>query len=275
MSTLYVVATPIGNLQDFSPRGQTILAEVACIAAEDTRHSRRLLTHFGISTQLVALHEHNEREASEQLLRRLRNGESIALISDAGTPVVSDPGFRFVQSVLAAGIAVSSIAGPSAVAAALSVAGLPGDKFVFEGFLAAKPGLRRQRLQVLAQETRTLVFYEAPHRIQACIEDCRAIFGAERRATLVKELTKQFETVLPGTLTDIAEWLAAEEVHCKGEFVIVVAGAQPTANAREADALQILEVLARDLPLKQAAKLTAEITGVAKNLLYKAGLEKV
>jgi 16S rRNA (cytidine1402-2'-O)-methyltransferase len=270
--TLYVVATPIGNLQDLSPHACAILAAVACIAAEDTRHSRHLLDHFCIRTPLYSLHEHNERHSGEILLQRLHAGEDIALISDAGTPLISDPGSRFVQSVLAAGLKVSPIAGPSAVAAALSVAGLPADRFVFEGFLPSKASARHSRLHSLKEESRTLVFYEAPHRIEACVADMCHIFGGVRQAVLVKELSKLFETVKPGTLDELHIWLQAAPEHRKGEFVLVVAGAVTQVTEITPHARQMLTVLSRELPLKTAAKLVSELTGIPKNQLYREGL---
>jgi 16S rRNA (cytidine1402-2'-O)-methyltransferase len=270
--TLYVVATPIGNLQDLSPRAVAILSAVACIAAEDTRHSRHLLDHFGIRTPLYSLHEHNERHRGEILLQRLLSGEDIALISDAGTPLISDPGYRFVQSALAAGIKVSPIAGPSALIAALSVAGLPADRFVFEGFLSPKASARHSRLQSLKEENRTLVFYEAPHRIEDCVAEMLSVFGAERPAVLLKELSKMFETVKPGNLGELYAWLQAAPEHRKGEFVIVVAGAPEQARRLDPASLHMLAILSRELPLKTAAKLVSEITGIAKNQLYREGL---
>ncbi|WP_103920052.1 16S rRNA (cytidine(1402)-2'-O)-methyltransferase, partial [Candidatus Venteria ishoeyi] len=218
---LYIVATPIGNLEDISQRALRILQHVALVAAEDTRHSRPLLLHFGINTPLRALHEHNEQQATQQLLQQLHQGDSIALISDAGTPLISDPGQRFVQAVHQAGIPVCPIPGASALICALSAAGFSADQFCFEGFLPAKAGTREQRLQVLQDETRTLVFYEAPHRIKACVKAMLLNFGAERPAALLKELTKLHETVYRGTLAEILRWLEAEAVHCKGEFILV------------------------------------------------------
>jgi 16S rRNA (cytidine1402-2'-O)-methyltransferase len=272
---LYVVATPIGNLQDFSPRAQSVLRQVSLIAAEDTRHSRHLLTHFGITTPLQSLHEHNERQIAHTLLQRLHNDDNIALISDAGTPLISDPGYYLIQTALAEQITVVPIPGPSALISALSVAGLPADRFVFEGFLPAKAAARRQRLEILVEESRTLVFYEAPHRLVDCLNDMVPIFGEARQAVLVKELTKVFETVYRDTLGGIVNWLMARAERQKGEFVLVVQGApKPDDRAISPEVERVFQLLRKELPLKQAAKLASEITGVSKNRLYALGLEK-
>ncbi len=270
---LYVVATPIGNLQDFSPRAQSVLREVDLIAAEDTRHSRHLLKHFGITTIYQSLHEHNERQQSSALLQRLQLGENIALISDAGTPLISDPGCYLIQSALAVQIRVVPIPGPSALISALSVAGFRADRFVFEGFLPAKAVARRQRLENLAHETRTLVFYEAPHRLLDSLNDMVQSFGQEREAVLVKELSKVFETVYRDSLEGIVKWLGVGRQ--KGEFVLVVQGAPPPDdNVLSPEVKRIFHLLGKELPLKKAAKLTSEITGVSKNSLYALGLEQ-
>lgn len=271
---LYVVATPIGNLQDFSPRAQTVLRQVDLIAAEDTRHSRHLLNHFGITTPYQSLHEHNERQQSRALLQRLLAGESLALISDAGTPLISDPGHYLIQSALAEQITVVPIPGPSALISALSVAGFPADRFVFEGFLPAKAVARRQRLENLAHETRTLVFYEAPHRMLDSLNDIVQNFGEEREAVLVKELTKMFETVYRDSLSGIINWLTTRPERQKGEFVLVVQGAPPPDDkVLSPEVKRIFHLLRKELPLKKAAKLTSEITGASKNMLYALGLQ--
>ncbi len=273
--TLYSVATPIGNLQDLSPRAKSILAEVDLIAAEDTRHSRQLLNYFGITTPLQSLHEHNEKQQAQVLLQRLLSGDNIALISDAGTPLISDPGQYLLQLVLAEQINVVSIPGASALISALSVAGFPADKFVFDGFLSAKTSSRQQRLEDLKSETRTLVFYEAPHRIIACVQDMMKIFGEQREIALVKELTKMFETIRRGNLSDVFNWLQDRPEHSKGEFVLVVQGFIPPDNKIiTPEAERIFLILRKDLSLKQAAKLTSEITGISKNSLYAAGLNQ-
>lgn len=270
---LYVVATPIGNLQDLSQRAQTILREAELIVAEDTRHSRQLLAHFAINTPMQALHEHNERQFSESLIQRLQKGTRIALISDAGTPLISDPGFQLVKLAHLAHIRVVPIPGPSALISALSVAGLPTDRFIFEGFLPSKSSARQQRLRHLAIETRTLVFFEAPHRLLDCLEDMIVIFGAQRIAVLAKELTKLFETIYSDSLEGIKDWLNAEPARQKGEFVLVVQGALlPDKQQINPEAERIFYLLRQELPQKQAARLASQITGVSQNTLYKLGL---
>lgn len=273
---LYVVATPIGNLDDISARALRTLSEVALIAAEDTRHSSRLLQHFGISTPLQACHEHNEREQGGRFLARLQAGEDVALISDAGTPLISDPGYHLVRQARAAGIRVVPVPGACALIAALSAAGLPSDRFIFEGFLPAKAAARRTRLALLREEPRTLIFYEAPHRILECVEDMQAIFGGERLALLGRELTKTFETLKGLPLAGLREWIAADSNQQRGECVLLLAGweAPPGEPAVGAQTLRVLDLLLAELPLKRAAALAAEITGVRKNLLYQAALER-
>ncbi|WP_394003865.1 16S rRNA (cytidine(1402)-2'-O)-methyltransferase [Luteimonas sp. WGS1318] len=268
---LHVVATPIGNLGDLSPRAQAVLRSVDAICAEDTRHTRQLLGHFGIERPLVALHEHNEDALAERLVARLQAGESLALVSDAGTPLVSDPGFRLVRAARAAGVRVSPVPGPSALIAALSVAGLPSDRFVFEGFLPAKAGARRERLQALVAEPRTLLFYEASHRIADMLADAAAVFGGARPAVVARELTKLFETVLDGPLEALAARVAAEADQRKGEFVVVVEGAGEDADARLAEGRRVYALLAADLKPSQAAKLAADITGAPRKALYGTG----
>jgi 16S rRNA (cytidine1402-2'-O)-methyltransferase len=273
--SLYVVATPIGNLQDFSLRAQSVLREVDLIAAEDTRHSRHLLNHFGITTPLQSLHEHNERIKSRILLQRLHDGDSIALISDAGTPLISDPGSYLIQAAHAAQVTVVPIPGANALISALSAAGFPADRFIFEGFLPAKSAARLRHLEKLSIESRTLVFYEAPHRIFDCLNDMVQLFGEMREAVLAKELTKLFETVYRDTLGGILNWLKTRDSLQKGEFVIVVQGAPELDNrAIDFETERIFQILRQELPLKQAAKLTGKITGVSKNVLYQFGLEE-
>ena len=269
--TLFIVATPIGNLEDLSPRAQRTLAEVAAVCAEDTRHTRRLLGHYGIDAELVALHEHNEQALAVRLVQRLQAGESLALVSDAGTPLVSDPGFRLVAAARAAGIRVSPVPGPSALIAALSVAGLPSDRFAFEGFLPAKAAARRERLQKLAGESRTLLFYESSHRIADTLEDMVVAFGAERRAVLARELTKLFETVLDGSLEVLRDRVQADADQRKGEFVLVVEGAGDDADAALAEGRRVYALLSSHLPPSAAARLAAEITGAPRKALYASG----
>lgn len=271
--TLYVVATPIGNLGDLSARAQQVLGEVAAVCAEDTRHTRRLLAHFGIDAELVALHEHNEQQQAARLVQRLQAGEPLALVSDAGTPLVSDPGYRLVRAAREAGVPVSPVPGPSALIAALSVAGMPSDRFAFEGFLPARAGARRERLQRLAGEPRTLLFYEASHRIAESLEDMAAVFGPGRHAVLARELTKLFETVLDGSLAELAARVGDDADQRKGEFVVVVEGAGEDAGADLAEGRRVYAVLSRHLPPSTAAKLAAEITGAPRRALYGAGVD--
>jgi 16S rRNA (cytidine1402-2'-O)-methyltransferase len=271
---LYVVATPIGNLEDWSPRAAATLKAVDIIAAEDTRHSARLMQQYGINTPLLALHDHNETARVSGLLDRLGAGKDVALISDAGTPLISDPGYRLVAAVQSAGHRVVPIPGACAAIAALSAAGLPSDRFIFEGFLPAKSVARRERLQELAAEPRTLIFYEAPHRIVESLADMQDTLGAGRRVVLARELTKTFETVRQLPLSEMQAWVQGDPDQQRGEIVLVVEGAQLQADAedwREAD--RVLGVLMAELPLKQAAALAAEITGRKKNALYERALQ--
>jgi 16S rRNA (cytidine1402-2'-O)-methyltransferase len=270
---LYVVATPIGNLQDITARAIDTLGRVALVAAEDTRHSRKLLAHYGIGTPLLALHEHNEREQTQKLLARLAAGEDVALISDAGTPLISDPGFYLVRAARAAGLLVVAVPGASACIAALSIAGLPTDRFVFEGFLPSKQVARAKRLQALQDESRTLVFYESSHRIVACLADMVATLGGEREAVLARELTKTFETTRGGSLQELHDWLLEDDNQQRGEFVIMVHGRSGQPDSIDAADRHVLEVLLQELPLKQAAALAAKITGLPRNRLYDYGLE--
>lgn len=274
--TLYVVATPIGNLEDISARALRVLREVALIAAEDTRHSSRLLQHFGIATPLAACHEHNERDEGGRFLTRLQAGDDVALISDAGTPLISDPGYHLVRQARAAGIRVVPVPGACALIAALSAAGLPSDRFIFEGFLPAKAAARRARLELLKEEPRTLIFYEAPHRILECLADLAVVFGEERLALLGRELTKTFETLQGLPLAQLHAWVEADTNQQRGECVLVVAGWQVPQGeeAVNAEAVRVLDLLLKELPVKRAAALAAEITGVRKNLLYQLALER-
>lgn len=267
---LHVVATPIGNLGDLSSRAQAVLRGVDAICAEDTRHTRQLLGHFGIERPLVALHEHNEDGLAARLVTRLQAGESLALVSDAGTPLVSDPGFRLVRAARGAGLKVSPVPGPSALIAALSVAGLPSDRFVFEGFLPAKANARRERLQALVAEPRTLLFYESSHRIDQMLDDAVQVLGADRPAVLARELTKLFETVLDGTLGTLHAQVRADANQRKGEFVVLVEGAGEDADARLAEGRRVHAILSRELKPSLAAKLAAEITGAPRKALYGA-----
>ncbi|UKE68947.1 16S rRNA (cytidine(1402)-2'-O)-methyltransferase [Xanthomonas cerealis pv. cerealis] len=266
--TLHVVATPIGNLADLTPRAQEVLRAVAAICAEDTRRSGQLLAHFGIDRPLLALHEHNEDALAQRIVARLLGGESLALISDAGTPLVSDPGYRLVRAAREAGVRVSPVPGACAAIAALSVAGLPSDRFSFEGFLPAKAYGRRERLARLAGEPRTLVFYESAHRIVESLADCRAAFGDARPAVLARELTKLFETVLDGSLAALQARVEADANQRKGEFVLIVQGAGDDADAQLAEGRRVYTTLSAHLPPSTAAKLAAEITGAPRKALY-------
>ena len=266
--TLHVVATPIGNLGDLAPRALETLRVVDAVCAEDTRRTRQLLGHFGLDKPLLAVHEHNEAQLADTLVARLRAGESFALVSDAGTPLVSDPGFRLVRAARAAGVRVSPLPGPCAFVAAMSVAGLPSDRFVFEGFLPAKAAARRERLSQLAAETRTLVFYESAHRIEEALADFVVAFGGGRAAVLARELTKLFETVLDGTLADLHARVSADADQRKGEFVLLVQGAGDEGDARIAEGRRLYAKLSEHLPPSTAAKLAAELSGAPRKALY-------
>jgi 16S rRNA (cytidine1402-2'-O)-methyltransferase len=270
---LYIVATPIGNLQDMSLRAIETLKGVAGIVAEDTRHSQQLLQHFSIQTPVVALHEHNERDRTQQLLQRLQQGEDLALISDAGTPLISDPGYYLVRELQLAGMKVVPIPGACAAIAALSAAGLATDRFIFEGFLPAKAGAREHRLTELRDENRTLIFYEAPHRVLETLQAMLAVFGPERRVVLARELTKLFETIKSAPLQELVEWVSADPNQQRGEIVILVEGLKVVADAALKEMRRILTTLLADLPLKQAVELTAKITGLKKNEVYALALK--
>ena len=271
---LYVVATPIGNLEDITLRALRVLGTVDAIFAEDTRHSQRLLRHYAIRKPLHALHDHNERRIARKVRAQLEHGESVALISDAGTPVITDPGYHLVKLLRECGLRVVPIPGPSALVCALSAAGLPTDRFVFEGFLPSKPRARMERLRQLAAETRTLVFYEAPHRVRRSVSDLASSFGPDRPAALARELTKTFETIRTGCLEELQAWLEQDRDHEKGEFVVVVSGAgQNSTESLGTDELQVLRVLLRELPLKQAVRLAARLTGQKRNRLYEQAVD--
>ena len=268
---LYVVATPIGNLGDVSARAREILAGASVVAAEDTRHSGRLLRELGLERPLVSLHEHNERGRVAELVGRLQGGESVALVSDAGTPLVSDPGYLLVAAAVEAGIAVAPVPGPSAAIAALSASGLPCDRFCFEGFLPARAAARRQRLAELAAEARTLVLYEAPHRIAECLADLAAACGPGRRACVARELTKKFETFYRGTLGELAARAGADADMARGESVVIVEGAPP-AEPGAAELDHMLAVLLRHLPPSAAAAAAASLAGVRRADAYARAL---
>lgn len=266
--TLYIVATPIGNLGDISARALEVLGSVDAICAEDTRHTRQLLSHFAMERPLLALHQHNEEAQAGQLVARLQSGDSLALVSDAGTPLVSDPGFRLVRAARAAGIRVSPVPGACAAIAALSVAGIASDRFAFEGFLPVKSGARRERLARLAAEPRTLVFYESAHRIDESLADMAAAFGPDRRAVLARELTKLFETVLDGGLSELLARVQADPNQRKGEFVLVVEGVGDEAESQLIEGRRLYGKLSAHLPPSAAAKLAAELSGAPRKALY-------
>ena len=266
--TLHIVATPIGNLGDLSPRALETLKSVAAIYAEDTRHTRQLLSHFGLERPLLALHQHNEDAQAAQVVTRLLAGDCLALVSDAGTPLVSDPGFRLVRAARAAGVRVSPVPGACAAIAALSVAGLASDRFVFEGFLPAKGAARRERLARLASEPRTLMFYESAHRIEESLVDMVVAFGDARPAVLARELTKLFETVLDGTLAELLARVQADPNQRKGEFVLIIEGAGEDADARIIEGRRLYARLVEHLPPSTAARLAAELSGAPRKALY-------
>lgn len=270
--SLYVVATPLGNLQDVSLRALAVLGAVDLIAAEDTRHSQRLLDACGIRAPMLALHEHNEQEAAGKLIERLAEGRQVALISDAGTPAVSDPGARAVARVREAGHPVVPVPGACAAIAALSVSGWADGGFRFVGFLSPKSGARRSRLAALADAAEALVFYEAPHRVVECVVDMAEVFGSSRGILVAREMTKLHEQIVRLSLGDAAAWFAADPNRGRGEFVLVVDGA-PAAVGLDAEAERVLGLLLAELPLKRAARLAAEITGAPKNALYARALE--
>jgi 16S rRNA (cytidine1402-2'-O)-methyltransferase len=271
--TLYIVATPIGNLEDITLRALRILAEVDLIAAEDTRHSQRLLQHYDISTRLTSLHDHNESQRAKQLIEKIKLGENIALISDAGTPLISDPGYGLVSQCRDSGVNVVPLPGPCAVITALCAAGLATDRFKFEGFLPVKAVAKQQVLQRLLTETSTSVFYESPRRVVDTVKQIVSELGEERQMVVAKELTKTFETFYSGSAQACLIWLEEDTNHQRGEFVLLVAGEKQDQTEVSADALKLLKLLMKELPLKKAAAITAEQYDLKKNHLYQLGLE--
>jgi len=265
-AALYVVATPIGNLEDITYRAVRLLAEADLIVAEDTRRSRILLEHHDIRQPMISLHEHNEQERIPELLNRLSSGESMALISDAGTPLISDPGYRLVREAASAGVPVIPVPGPRSVTAALCVVGPPTDRFAFEGFLPGRPGNRRKQLVGLAREPRTLVFFESSHRIEACLADMRETFTGARQAVICRELTKQFETVLRGSLDELIARLEQSARQRKGEFVIVIEGAREPGESL--DSMDLARQLLEYLPASQAARVAARVVGGNRRDIY-------
>lgn len=271
--TLYIVATPIGNLADMTYRAVEVLRQVGAIVVEDSRHSAKLLQHYNIKTSVDVVHDHNERENSVKLIEKLRRGIDLALISDAGTPLISDPGHWLVKRAIDQGIRVVPVPGASAAIAALSISGLPNDRFCFEGFLPAKQQARLNRLEDLLHESRTLIFYEAPHRILETLEDMDTVFGSDRPAVIARELTKTFETVLRGSLQELLNIVSQDENQQKGELVVLVHGVETAANFDEQFQDQLLQLLIPEMPLKKAAAITAQLTGGRKNQLYDRALK--
>lgn len=269
---LFVVATPIGNLEDLTARAARILGTVDLILAEDTRRTARLLAHLGLDTPMRPFHDHNERGHVAAVAERLRAGQSIALVSDAGTPLLSDPGYPLVRGLRESGLRVEAVPGPSALTAALSVAGLPTDRFAFEGFLPAKKGARRRRLAALAAEPRTVAFYEAPHRVAEWLADAAEVIGADREAVVARELTKRFESVVKGSLAELSERYAAGSGELRGEFVILLAGAPESAGWSDDEADALLLALLAELPPGRAAAVAAKYLGAGRKALYQRAL---
>ena len=273
--TLYIVATPIGNLQDITQRALAVFAEVDLIAAEDTRHSGLLLSHYGIKKPFFALHDHNEQQKADLLVEKLRAGTNIALISDAGTPLISDPGFHLVRKCRQAGVKVVPLPGACAAITALCASGIASDRFCFEGFLPAKSKARRDRLQNLQKEDRTLIFYESTHRILDTLADVEELFGAERYVVLAREITKTWETISGDSVGNLRRWLNEDANRTKGEMVLIVEGCLETGETEfSPEAVKALKLIAAELPLKKAAAIVAELYGYKKNALYQFGLEK-
>ncbi|CAM3673658.1 16S rRNA (cytidine(1402)-2'-O)-methyltransferase [Rouxiella silvae] len=273
-STLYVVPTPIGNLGDITQRALAVLSSVDLIAAEDTRHTGLLLQHFAISAKMYPLHDHNEQQKADHLISKLQEGQSIALVSDAGTPLINDPGYHLVRRCREAGIRVVPLPGACAAIAALSAAGLPSDRFCYEGFLPAKTKSRKDTLQALIEEPRTLIFYESTHRLLESLQDMVTVWGPERYVVLARELTKTWESIHGAPVGELLAWVLEDEVRKRGEMVLIVEGHTPDAEALPAEALRTLALLQKELPLKKAAALAAEIHGVKKNQLYRYALDQ-
>ena len=270
---LFVVATPIGHLDDMTFRAIQVLKSVSLIAAEDTRQSAQLLKHFNIETPLTACHDHNEANKIHQLIEKLKNGENLALISDAGTPLISDPGFKLVRAAQEHGIRVTPVPGACAAIAALSAVGLPSDRFSFEGFLPSKSSQRLIQLEKLKDETQTLIFYEAPHRILECVKDMRDVFGAERAVGFAREITKTFETIKKMTLGELVEFIERDHNQQKGEIVLVIGGAATEKDLSQAKLDEWLNRLLQDVSVKAAAQIVADLTGMKKKIAYQRALE--
>ncbi|KKD59941.1 tetrapyrrole methylase [Grimontia sp. AD028] len=275
VSTLYIVPTPIGNLGDITQRALEILQQVDIIAAEDTRHTGKLLSHFGITTRTFALHDHNEQQKADFLIEKLVSGQNIALVSDAGTPLISDPGYHLVTRCRQAGVKVVPLPGPCAVITALSASGLPSDRFSFEGFLPPKSKGRRDKFSDIAEDPRTLIFYESPHRILDTLDDMLVVLGAERQVVLARELTKTYETIHGAPLGELIEWLNEDSNRIRGEMVLLIAGHRAEKEDLPLEATKAVTLLAKELPLKKASAIAAELYNVKKNALYKWGLENL
>lgn len=273
-STLYVVPTPIGNLGDITQRALEVLKSVDLIAAEDTRHTGLLLQHFAINARLFALHDHNEQQKADQLLAKLQEGQSIALVSDAGTPLINDPGYHLVRRCREAGIRVVPLPGACAATTALCAAGVPSDRFCYEGFLPAKTKGRQDTLQALTEEPRTLIFYESTHRLLDSLQDMVTVWGPQRYVVLARELTKTWESIHGAPVGELLAWVQEDEMRRRGEMVLIVEGYKAQEDDLPPEALRTLALLQKELPLKKAAALTAEIHGVKKNALYKYALEQ-
>ncbi|WAT00274.1 16S rRNA (cytidine(1402)-2'-O)-methyltransferase [Rouxiella chamberiensis] len=272
-STLYVVPTPIGNLGDITQRALAVLSRVDLIAAEDTRHTGLLLQHFAISAKMYPLHDHNEQQKADHLIAKLQEGQSIALVSDAGTPLINDPGYHLVRRCREAGIRVVPLPGACAAIAALSAAGLPSDRFCYEGFLPAKTKARKDTLQALIEEPRTMIFYESTHRLLESLQDMVTVWGPARYVVLAREITKTWESINGAPVGELLAWVQEDEVRKRGEMVLIVEGHTPDSEALPAEALRTLTLLQKELPLKKAAALAAEIHGVKKNALYRHALD--
>ncbi|WED21446.1 16S rRNA (cytidine(1402)-2'-O)-methyltransferase [Vibrio sp. JC009] len=274
--TLYIVPTPIGNLGDITQRALDVLSSVDVIAAEDTRHTGKLLSHFNIQTKTFALHDHNEQQKAQVLVDRLLQGQSIALVSDAGTPLISDPGYHLVSQCRDAGVKVVPLPGACAFVTALSASGLPSDRFSFEGFLPPKSKGRQDKFREIEKAERTCIFYESPHRIMDSLKDMLAVLGPDREVVLARELTKTFETIQGMPLGELIPWIEEDENRKKGEMVVLIHGYRESAEEEfSPEALRLLELLTKELPLKKAAAIVAEMHGLKKNALYKWGLENL
>ncbi len=274
-ATLFIVPTPIGNLSDITERALDVLKSVDLIAAEDTRHTGKLLSHYQIRTKTFALHDHNEQQKADFLVAKLQSGMSIALVSDAGTPLISDPGYHLVNTCRANNVSVVPLPGPCAAVTAMSGSGLPSDRFSFEGFLPSKEKARNDKITELKEETRTMIFYESPRRLQYTLDALVEIMGPEREVCVAREITKAFESITTMPVGELAAWVQEDTNRSRGEIVLLVSGYRSTGTEIPAKILNTLKLLAAELPLKKAAALTAEIHGGKKNALYKWGLENL